>query len=358
METTVIRDLEGLKKIQQNWENLETRAKHTTIYNSFSYVYNWAKSHTSIFKTLFIVCVFERNTMIGIGPMMITRHKLFFSIPLNKITFLGKGDYFNFIVESRPKATSIVAKIFDTIYAHQDWDKLDLTHIQKGTVLLEFLLKSNKYNKNTLFFGETPILLKDSYFDFNTYKINHVRKNVNNYYNKLKKNYQITIKTYFGNECDVLNRISQVHISRNSIERNRRSIFNELENRVFLEEIYAQKNNTITLCLESEDEIISYVTCYTFADKIHIWNNSYNLDYKQYSPGDIIYLETLKYFFSEECPFKVLDFGGGRYPWKFQMTNNFHSMYRLNINTTKSHKFLLLQWYDRLFEIGKILLKK
>jgi hypothetical protein len=69
-------------------------------------------------------------------------------------------------------------------------------------------------------------------------------------------------------------------------------------------------------------------------------------------------MEALKYFFSAKCGFRVLDFGGGRYHWKFQMTNDFLSMYRLNLNNNNCKKYRFLQLYDTIFQIGKIALTR
>tara|TARA_B100000497_G_scaffold79822_1_gene89045 strand:+ start:6312 stop:7388 length:1077 start_codon:yes stop_codon:yes gene_type:complete len=358
MEITIVNNLEELKNIKQSWEDLEGRSNYITFYNSFSYVYSWAETHQSLFEKLFIVCVSERKKIIGVAPMMVTKSRAFSVIEFNKLSFLGKGDYFNFLIEDRAKFKPIVTKIFDAINKFEGWDKLDLTHIQKGTDLLKFLLRSTKYNSRTSFFGETPVVLKESHSDFINYKKNHIRKNVNNYYNKLKKDYEIKVKMYWDNEGDILNRIRTIHITRNSIGKNRKSLFTQSNTRSFLQSIYTQNRKTLTFCVENESEIISYVTCYIHGDIIHVWNNSYNIAYERYSPGDIVYMEALKYFFSEECGFRVLDFGGGRYPWKFQMTNDFLSMYRLNLNNKNCKKYKLLQLYDTIFQIGKIALTR
>ena len=358
MEITIVNNLEELKNIKQSWEDLEGRSNYITFYNSFSYVYSWAETHQSLFEKLFIVCVSERKKIIGVAPMMVTKSRAFSVIEFNNLSFLGKGDYFNFLIEDRAKFKPIVTKIFDAINKFEGWDKLDLTHIQKGTDLLKFLLRSTKYNSRTSFFGETPVVLKESHSDFINYKKNHIRKNVNNYYNKLKKDYEIKVKMYWDNEGDILNRIRTIHIARNSIGKNRKSLFTQSNTRSFLQSIYTQNRKTLTFCVENESEIISYVTCYIHGDIIHVWNNSYNIAYERYSPGDIVYMEALKYFFSEECGFRVLDFGGGRYPWKFQMTNDFLSMYRLNLNNKNCKKYKLLQLYDTIFQIGKIALTR
>ena len=126
----------------------------------------------------------------------------------------------------------------------------------------------------------------------------------------------------------------------------------------FLKSIYTKDKKTLTFSIEHNNDIIAYVTCFVHNKVIHAWNNSYNISYERFSPGDIVYMEAMKYFFEEESLFTTFDFGGGRYPWKFQMTNDFISMYGLDMNNKKSKKYRLLQWYDKIFQIGKIALTK
>lgn len=358
MEVTIIDNSEGLKEIKEQWQHLEKNSSQNSIYNSYHFLTNWLQHHKSSIDRLVIICIHERNEIVGIAPLVITNEKVFKFFGYKKLSFLGKGDFFNFLIETRPNVKPVITKIFDTINKQISWDKIDFTHLTKGSHLVSFLLKSSVYNKPTLFFGENPIVYKKNHIDFLSFRKNHIRKNVNNYYNKLKKNYDVEIKLYWGNEGDILKRISKIHIERNKKDQHRKSLFESAKTMSFLQSIYKQDNMTLTFCLETENEIISYITCFIEDDVVHVWNNSYNIKYEKFSPGDIIYMEAMKYFFSDKSNFKIFDFGGGRYPWKFQMTNDFISMYRLNLNNIKSSKYRFLQFYDKIFQIGKILLKK
>jgi len=358
MEVNVINDIKGLETIKESWERLEKISENVTFYNTYQYVYRWLINNQSKIEKIYIVCVSERNEIIGIAPLMVTNEKVLGTFWYKKLSFLGKGDFLNFLIETRPNPKSIITKIFETINKFRGWDKVDLTHLNKGSVLFNFLLRSSSYNSNMLFFGENPIVIRKKHDGFLNYKKHHIRKNVNNYYNKLRKNFDVQVNIYQGNEDDVLKRISEVHIERNQDGKKRKSLFEQPETMTFLESIYSHGQKTLTFCLENKNDIISYVTCFIHEGNIHAWNNSYNTRYEKYSPGDIIYMEAMKYFFSEESPYVIFDFGGGRYPWKFQMTNDFISMYRFNMNNKESKKYRLLNWYDKIFQVGKILLKK
>jgi hypothetical protein len=357
MEVRIIENIAGLKEIKEHWQILEKKSCNKTIYSSYHFLSNWAENQKSNIEKLVIICIYERSEIVGIAPLMITNEKALKLISYKKLSFLGKGDFFNFLIENRPNTKPIISKIFDTINKLESWDKMDLTHLSKGSNLVNFLLRSSAYNEATVFFGENPIVYRKNYIDFLSYKKFHIRKNVNNYYNKIRKNFDVKVKLYWGNEDEILIKISKIHIERNSDGKNRKSLFEHSETMSFLQSIYEQKGMTLTFCLENGDDIMSYVTCFIEDDVIHVWNNSYNLKYEKFSPGDIVYMEAMKYFFSEESDFNTLDFGGGRYPWKFQMTNDFIPMYRLELNNKNSKKYRWLQKYDKLFKIGKTLLK-
>ncbi|MFK5878237.1 MAG: GNAT family N-acetyltransferase [Flavobacteriaceae bacterium] len=357
MEVTVIKNIEELRGIKDQWEILENKSCKKTIYNSYQFLYNWVVHQQANFENLAIICIHERNEIVGIAPLMLTNEKALKVIRYKKLSFLGKGDFLNFLIESRPNTKPIIAKIFDSIHKLESWDKMDLTHLTKDSNLVKFLLRSSVYNSATIFFGENPVVYRNKHIDFLAYKKLHVRKNVNNYYNKLRKNFDVNVKLYWGDDSDILTRISKIHIERNSDGKNRKSLFEHLETMSFLRSIYEEGKITLTFCLENEHDIIAYVTCFIENDVIYVWNNSYNIKYEKFSPGDIIYMEAMKYFFGEKSQFNAFDFGGGRYPWKFQMTDDFISMYRLNLNNNKSKKYKLLEQYDKLFQIGKILFK-
>lgn len=126
-------------------------------------------------------------------------------------------------------------------------------------------------------------------------------------------------------------------------------------NNIFFKKIFENEKFVKTFCLETEEYIISYISTYQFNEVLHCWNMAFDSSFFNYSPGDLIYYEVIKYAFDNDI--KTVDFGAGRYAWKFRMTDTFMPTYKLNLNNKNSRKHRLLSIYDKLFKIGKIVLR-
>ena len=79
-------------------------------------------------------------------------------------------------------------------------------------------------------------------------------------------------------------------------------------------------------------------------------NTAYDPIFHDFRVGKVMYYEIFKYAF-ETKKFNRLDCGTGRYPWKFEWTNDFNLLYQLNIDKPRSK-------YLKKYYMLKTLLKK
>ena len=262
----------------------------------------------------------------------------------------------NILIDKSKKKQAVLKKIFDVVNNQIQYDKLELTHIASHTDLAHFCFKSEYYNSFFENFGENPILNISESQEFETYKKEFFKKNINYYANKLKKDLNASLYVVFGDK--ELENISRIHIDRNSDAKTRKSLFEDDKTFNFIKTLYKDQETTITFLLKTENgEIISYASCYLSNNILHNWNTSFNLKFKNYSAGDLIYFEMINYVFDHKKEIQKVDFGAGRYPWKFRMTDNFIATYKLNLNNKNSKKYRLLNLYDKTFKIAKIVLK-
>ena len=356
MEIKIIENKEGFLALKPEWEILQNNSKGVTYYSTFHFLYNWYihvadKDNTK----LSVVCVYEKNEIIAIAPLMTEKRK-YIAFNATVLRFIGRADFLNILIDKNVKRQAVLKKIFEIIDKQLIWDKLELTHVDSNSDLAHFCFKSELYNPFFENLGENPILVITGDMDFPEYKKLFFKKNINYYRNKLKKDLNATLEVVVGkNELDS---ISKVHIDRNSDSKKRRSLFEDPKTFNFIKTLYKDEKTTITFLLKTEEgEIISYATCYLFNNMLHNWNTSFNLKFRDYSAGDLIYFEMVNYAFENNNDIKVIDFGAGRYPWKFRMTDAFIPTYKLNLNNKDSKKYRLLNTYDKLFKIGKIVLK-
>jgi len=355
MEIKIIKNEEEFKSLKKDWENLQDRAKDVTYYSTFNFLYEW---YINIAKKgnakLNIICVYEKNEVIAIAPLMIEKRKfLFFKV--EALRFIGRADLLTILIDEKAKSQAALKKIFEVIEKESSCDKLEFTHIAANTDLAHFCLKSEFYNVSFLHLGENPVLTIPNDLEFSAYKKQFFKKNINYYRNKLIKDLNARLEVVVGDK--ELESIVKVHIERNSTSKNRRSLFECPKTFNFIKTLYKNESTAITFLLKTETgELISYATCYLFNGILHNWNTSFSLKYKDYSAGDLIYFEMINYVFENKENIKMIDFGAGRYAWKFRMTNDFVPTYKLNLNNKNSKKYKLLSAYDKLYKIGKIIL--
>lgn len=356
MEIKIIDNQEDFLSLKTDWEKLQDRAQDITYYSTFHFLYEWYFNIAIQENTkLNIICVYEKNEVIAIAPLMIEERK-FILFKASVLRFVGRADILSILIDKNVKRQSVIKKIFEVIDKELHWDKLELTHISANTDLAHFCLKSEEYNESLIHLGENPVLSIPKDLEFPVYKKQFFKKNINYYRNKLKKDLNAQLEVVFGDK--ELDSISKVHVERNSNSKSRKSLFEDVDTFNFVKSLYKSEKTTITFLLKTEDgELISYATCYIFNKTVHNWNTSFNLKFRDYSAGDLIYFEMINYAFDNKDIIEKIDFGAGRYAWKFRMTNNFIPTYTLNLNNKKSKKNGLLNVYDKLFKIGKIVLK-
>lgn len=356
MEIKIIDNQDEFLALKIYWENLQNKAKDIAFYSTFSFLYEWyiniAESANS---KLCIVCVYEKNEIIAIAPLM-TEEKKYFIFKATVLRFIGRADFLTFLIDKNVNRQAVLKRIFEVIDKELCWDKLELTHIGAHTDLAHFCLKSELYNDSLENLGENPILSIAENLEFPFYKKLFFKKNINYYRNKVKKDLNANLEIVFGDK--ELDNISKIHITRNLDSKKRKSLFEDNKTFNFIKTLYNDDKTAVTFLLKTETgEIISYATCYLFNNILHNWNTSFNLKYRDYSAGDLIYFEMINYAFENKKDIKMVDFGAGRYAWKFRMTDTFIPTYKLNLNNKKSKKRSLLNGYDKVFEIGKIVLK-
>lgn len=353
MDIKIIKNKKEFFDLKTDWENLQKKVLNITYYSTFHFLYEWyINVGHSTHSKLCIVCVYERDEVIAIAPLMI-KQRNFVLFKANVLRFIGRADLLTFLIDKNAKRQSVLKKIFEVIDKELQWDKLELTHIEGTSDLAHFCLKSELYNFAFENLGENPILAISKDLEFSAYKKLFFKKNINYYRNKLKKDLNANLEVVYGDK--ELQNISKIHIERNSDSKNRRSLFEDDKTFNFIKALYRNEESTITFLLKTaEGELISYATCYVFKGTLHNWNTSFNLKFRDYSAGDLIYYEMINFAFENKTKIKMVDFGAGRYAWKFRMTDGFIPTYKLNLNNKKSKKYSLLNMYDKLFKIGKI----
>jgi len=264
---------------------------------------------------------------------------------------MGAGDYLNVLVDKKEKnELTIIKDIFNEIEKmNEKYERIQLTHIKHNSMFASYLLKSKIYNANFKYLIECPILRIRNFEDYDDYKKKFITSSANKYKNRLKREVDYDFFVINNKSIDVYERISDLHIKEQEFltnERNRQdrySLFNDKLRGDFTRKIYKNNSNVITFLLETKNkELIIYDTCYSYKGILHSWNMAFNPIYEKYNVGRIINYEIFKYIFENNFAY-VFDFGAGRYPWKFEWTNDFIFDYQLDMWNEKTKKGRLLK---------------
>ena len=335
MNVKIITNTIELENIQEKWNVLQERSM-STFYDTYQFKSAWWSSYKDDSdKSLFVITVFENDKLIGLAPLLISSKKENF-ISYKELEFLGEGDYRNVLIDVNNNSFKILNLIFKTIEDNKDkWDRVNLTHISNNTDLAKYILTQTKYNKYLKYLVECPILNFNKYFNFEEYKKEFVSSSANKYRNKLKREIGYRFKVIKENsifdEIVELHKKEQKYLNYKNKSKNRYSLYEDPKRYKYIEELYSKSQDIITFIIEDMDgNIIIYDTCYLWNKVLHSWNMAFDPKYQKYNVGRIINFEIMMYAF-ENKEISMFDFGCGRYPWKFEWTDEVVFNYQLDI---------------------------
>jgi hypothetical protein len=335
----IITTIDDFAKLKYDWQQIENQSSKTTIFSTFNYCFTWWEIYrTKSELNLWIVVIIHNSKTVGIAPLIIETHKIF-GLKIKSIKFLATGDYHDFLIDNCQgiKVDNIYKRIFNVFEEFNNcWDKINLTHITYNSLLTNFIFKS-KFNKNLTPLIENPyILLKnhDNFEDF--FKANSPAK-VNQYRNRLLKKfkYKFECNSLKISDCAVIHKLEKIHLNKKGLV-NRHSMFDDKLKSQFITSLESQGNLEIySLRDEQTNKIIIYNWGFLKDSVFYSVNTAYDPKYENLSVGRVMYYEMFKYAF-ETKKFNRLDCGTGRYPWKFEWTNDFNLLYQLNIDKPRS----------------------
>lgn len=352
MKIEIVRDLKEFKELEKDWKVLESQDKNTTFFQSFEYNYIWWKNFKKSKKYILNIIVVkeDNNRVIGIAPFIIETKKKF-KINLKILKFMGWGDYLGILINfDNTNPQKIVSVIFDTV-DNMSIDRVFFSNINIESFFGMYLKKHQKYGYKLEFQTEVPFVEFKKFKDFNIYKEQFLSTSVKKQKNKMSKELGYVLRVENKVNEIQFNKIEKIHknlqefLNKNKEIPNRVSIFTDDNRNRFLKELYANSKAVVNFLLtDQDDNVIIYDTCYFYKNHYYSWNMAHDIKYNEYNPGRVLNYEIIKSIFEAENKDNLIfDFGCGGYPWKFQWTSNFTSVYKLEYNVSNGFKMKLLQ---------------
>lgn len=355
MNYKIITTIDDFAKLKAEWQEMENQSSKITVFSTYNYCYNWWKIFQNLDELkLWIIVVIHNKKIVGIAPLNIKTCKIKFGFKIEIIQFLANGDYHDFLIDNtQGMKTENIYKVIFSVFEdfNHSWDKISLTHIAHNSLLTNFLFKS-KFNQNFTTLIENPYIKLDVHDNFNDFfKANSPAK-VNQYRNRLLKKfkYKFECNSLQINDCAVIHRLEKIHLNNKGLV-NRHSMFDDKLQLQFITSLESQGNLEIySLRDEQTNKIIIYNWGFLKDSVFYSVNTAYDPMFENFSVGKVMYYEIFNYAYKTKR-FVCFDSGTGRYPWKFEWTNDFNLLYQLNINKPRS------KYLKKYYEL-KTLLKK
>ncbi len=331
----LIDNLEGFKSLEGIWNRLLEKSGSDHIQLTFDWLWLWW-GHFGHGKDLFILVAEEGDSIIGLAPLYIGPGRRFFKglIEFRTIAFIGSGftDISDFIITRERER--VLHAFFEFIKSNNDlWEEISLSQMSDSSLnfpIIKEITNGSGYNKSLNQVIACPFL--------------SITCGFTEYYKTINKNWRYDLErnsrrlSKDGNvlnfkieDCideNLLHDIYQLNLNRN-IKTERRSIFLEGKRYDFIRSItneFNHKNHIKLFHLRHNDNLICYMLCFDYHNRIYFWNTSFDVKYFQYSVGKIIIKEALEYCFNNN--YSLFDFMAGDEDYKFKWTatayNNFH----------------------------------
>ncbi|MGN7355873.1 GNAT family N-acetyltransferase [Paenibacillus sp. SAF-054] len=353
MNTKIISDVDGFLAIRKDWERLADQDPDATYYSTFEFNFSWWQAFGGDKnKELFILCHYRDNVMVAIAPLMIRviDKKI---VKCRVLSFLGKGDYFNFIIDSSKfKSSAIIRELMNTVEEHSGrWDKVELTHLRMDTQLLKYLMRHDRYSKHTEYLTSCARINSEDYCSYADFEKQMLSTKLRRKRVKLQDDTGYRFRIVTGSQSeDMYDKIAHIHqlekkyLNEVKGRHERGSLFEDKNNEHFLKRLFKGNDKILFFYLESDDgEIIIYKCCYLYRNVLYGWNTGYSPKFSHYHGiSDVLLMEMVESLFHSSCT-KQIDFGAGTYSWKFRWTNRFSVSYSFTMWNESSQQSRLLR---------------
>jgi len=339
---TKVGSFEELMKLNNIWNALLEKSDIEPTFLNFEWISEWWKCFGKD-KKMFILLVKENEETIGIAPLMISLVRKL-GISIKKMEFIGMplSDYCDFIIVN--KKEEVINKIYEYLSENKNiWSFIKLSRILESSSTLSIL---TKVSKNQLLSNKSfcDILL---YMDLNDEEF--IRNNIIN--NKTKKRIRkirregtLSFLRLGDNEekfSALIKKFFETHKLKWNMT-NTPSMFNDPNYETFFSNVFkslVQKGMADIFYLKFNDKLIALDLVFLYNKRILRYQQSYDIEYSNFSPGKTMMLMAVEYFISKG--FKEINFMRGNEKYKLKFSKHATKLFSLSI-----HKNIILYFLD------------
>ena len=298
-EITDFSEFEGLMGI---WNEILQKSGDSDVFSTWEWLWCWWK-HFGEKRNLRILVAQEKNEILGIAPLMLSKYRFLRLGKLRKIEFIGSphSDYNNFILFKNPNKCQRL--FLNRLMEFSDWDLLELRDIREGSTSAVTLQRicNNGTSKLKLKVGTLCpyINLPNSLEIFVGRLSRNMRKNLRKRMRKIREKYKVEVKTQrdFDSVKKAMKTFFKLHQKRWRSKR-RPGAFASATFRDFhsdLAQIFDKKGWLGLHFLAVNDEPIAAAYSFDYNRKKYGYLTGFDPDFERYGVGNLLKLCVVEY---------------------------------------------------------------
>ena len=319
MELKEVTTYSDFVALRDSWQSLLHRCDHS-IFSTWEYLSTWWKFYGKDAHLRLLVAQ-ENEEVLGIAPLILSKHAVSRLGGFRKIQFLGHGsDCTDFLL---PKENIECLKLFlDNLLEFSDWDLVELEGINEESNTAKALLALQNNYAPALEFNEGSsryyVSLSNSFKDFINGLRSKFRHNLRRTMQRLVENYHVEFKTQndFDSVRVAMETFFNLHQMRWNSKGEEGTFGNEINRdfHVSLAETFNEKGWLSLYFLTVDDEPISSVYCFNYCLKKYACLSGLNPEFTKFGVGHLLHSHIIEECFRKQ--FEEYDLGRGYMPYK------------------------------------------
>lgn len=323
-----INTLDNLLSLKDKWHDFLNDSHNNNMFMTWEWLTIWWKQYGDDKDLKILMVKGDHDEFVCLVPLMISQRE-YFGFNLKVIEFIGKdqADYIDIIIKDYNE------EIFNAIFNYLNstkWDIIDLQLIPENSPTIEYLTNIatqqgylvEKSMKETSPYLKLPKTWDEFYKNLSRKK----RSNFGRCERKLNEKYKLSLKVI----KDLRNINSRMEIFTNMHQKlwegkNGGNLFTDEKFKMFLNKIakeFVKKKWLYFTMLEADDQPIATLFGFKYSDTIYFYLTAYDLNYKKFSPGTILFGYTFRD--AIEHGYYNIDFlkGGEFHKYSWKSSNN------------------------------------
>lgn len=349
-----VKETDNFQDLKETWNTLlKNNLLGDNVFLTWEWLSTWWK-HFKEGRKLLILLVEDKDEILAIAPLMLSKYKLPIFGTIKKVEFLGvrHSDYNNFIVVKKAAECLrlIIDYLMDTI---ADWDWIELKEIPETAENANYLEALFSYSPSNLKSKKRvcnicPYINLPNSFDLLMKGLSkNMRQNLNKYLRKLSEKHRVELKRYDEAGFSVkeamelfikLNEKRWASEGRPGSFKSKEPSFRHFH--MDIAELFADKGWLGLYFLTADDEPVSTQYTFEYEHKMFYYLAGFDPQYSEYSVGNLIMR-----FLLEKCitrGFKEYDMMRGDEPYKLLWTRTVRRNFEI--------KFVRERWHSRFFD--------